>query len=190
MTLEPIRVRINQTTLELLEGDITQQDTDAIVNATNSQLVVGGGVDRAIHKAAGPELHEATKTLGSIVTGDAKITKGYHLKARHVIHAVGPIYVLDPVSAPDFLTSAYRRSLEVAVDHGLKSVAFPAISTGIYGYPLGEAALIALQTVYEFFTTSKSLETVRFVLFNDEIFNAFAAALAELMKQHTDIQKV
>lgn len=183
----PIRVKINQTTLELHQGDITQQDIDAIVNAANSQLIVGGGVDRAIHRAAGPELLAETSTLGGCEVGCAKITKGYNLQARHVIHTVGPVYTIDPISAPDLLADAYRNSLKVAAENGLKSVAFPAISTGIYDYPLDEAAPVSLQAVYDFAVAQDQIQLVRFVLFTDGVVEAFAHALHQLVEQHTDI---
>jgi O-acetyl-ADP-ribose deacetylase (regulator of RNase III) len=185
----PIRAHIKNTVLELMQGDITQEDTDALVNAANSSLVVGGGVDRAINKAAGPQLAEETSKLGGCEVGNAKITKGYNLKARHVIHAVGPVYIIDPISAPDWLASAYRRSLEVLTENGLKSVAFPAISTGIYGYPLNEAAPIALKAVYDFVTTAKhDVELIRFVLFTGDALEAFVKALNELAAKHEDIR--
>ncbi len=183
----PIRVQIHQTTLELQQGDITQQDIDAIVNAANSQLIVGGGVDRAIHRAAGPELLAETSTLGGCEVGHAKITKGYNLKARHVIHTVGPVYTIDPISAPDLLTDAYRNSLKVAAENGLKSIAFPAISTGIYDYPLDEAAPVSLQAVYDFAITQDQIQLIRFVLFTDNVVEAFAEALHQLAEQHEDI---
>jgi len=172
-----IRVRLNATDLELLEGDITRQDTDAIVNAANSSLLGGGGVDGAIHRAAGPQLLAETRTLNGCQTGDAKITRGYNLKARYIIHAVGPIYVPDDPQAPLLLASAYRRSLEIGQEHGLRSIAFPAISTGAYGYPLEEAAVIALTTVSHFIAENIQFEQVRFVLFNQPILQVFSDAL-------------
>lgn len=172
-----MEVKIGKSTLELVQGDITQQETDAIVNAANPTLLGGGGVDGAIHRAAGPELLEQCRTLGGCKTGDAKITKGYRLKARYVIHTVGPVYRRDGERAPELLASAYRRSLEVAREHGLKSIAFPSISTGAYGYPLAEAAPIALRTVIEFLKENQEIKLVRFVLFDQKTLQAYEEAL-------------
>lgn len=186
----PTRIRINRAALELVQGDITQQTTDAIVNAANSSLLGGGGVDGAIHRAAGPALLAHTRTLGGCQTGDARITPGYNLKARYVIHAVGPVYRPGDDSVPRLLASAYRRSLELAAEHQLESVAFPAISTGIYGYPVEEAAPIALQTAYDFLRQDTPLKLVRFVLFNPPTLAAFTYALAALAGRHSDIQSL
>jgi O-acetyl-ADP-ribose deacetylase (regulator of RNase III) len=139
---------IQHTHLELMQADLTTLDVDAIVNAANESLLGGGGVDGAIHRAAGPELLAECRTLGGCPTGEAKITKGYRLKARHVIHTVGPIYSGSPRDA-EFLASAVRSSLRLADEHLLKSVAFPAISAGAYGYPMGEAARVILSTLVE-----------------------------------------
>ncbi len=175
-----MRVRIDGSTLELVQGDITQQDTEAIVNAANPSLLGGGGVDGAIHRAAGPELLEECRKLGGCETGDAKITKGYRLKAKYVIHAVGPIYRKEGNRAPGLLASAYRRSLEVALENGIRSVAFPSISTGAYGYPLEEAAPIALKTVIEFLKAHPEIELVRFVLYDPRTYAAYEKALRGL----------
>lgn len=166
--------------MELVQGDITQQDTDAIVNAANPTLLGGGGVDGAIHRAAGPELLEECKKLGGCATGDAKITKGYRLKAKYVIHAVGPVYKREGPRAPDLLRSAYRRSLELASEHGIRSIAFPSISTGAYGYPVDEAAPIALKTVVDYLKEHPEVELVRFVLFTKDVLDAYRRALEDL----------
>jgi O-acetyl-ADP-ribose deacetylase (regulator of RNase III) len=178
-----MEAKIGQARLELLPGDITGQDTDAIVNAANRSLLGGGGVDGAIHRAAGPQLLGECRTLGGCETGDAKITKGYKLKARHVIHTVGPIYHSAGKKAPEQLASCYRRSLEVASENKLKSVAFPSISTGAYGYPLEEAAPIALKTVTDYLKSHPDVQLVRFVLFGNDAYQAYEKALKDLMKK-------
>ena len=175
-----MQISINNAILELVQGDITQQGTDAIVNAANPSLLGGGGVDGAIHRGAGPQLLEECRTLGGCETGDAKITKGYNLKAKHVIHTVGPVYRRAGARAPELLASAYRRSLEVASDNGLKSVTFPSISTGAYGYPLDEAAPIVLKTVADFLKEHPEIELVRFVLFDSKTLAAYEEALNKL----------
>jgi O-acetyl-ADP-ribose deacetylase (regulator of RNase III) len=178
-----MQVTINQSRLELVEGDITKQDTEAIVNAANPSLLGGGGVDGAIHRAAGPQLLEECRTLGGCQTGDAKITKGYRLKAKHVIHTVGPVYYRDGKRAPELLASAYRRSLEVASENNVRSVSFPSISTGAYGYPMEEAAPIALQTAINYLESHTDIELVRFVLFGKRAYQVYERALKEIMAQ-------
>jgi len=176
-----MEAKIGKAVLELLQGDITEQDTDAIVNAANRSLLGGGGVDGAIHRAAGPQLLAECRTLGGCETGDAKITKGYKLKARHVIHTVGPIYHSAGEKAPEQLASCYRRSLELASENKLRSVAFPSISTGAYGYPLEEAAPIALRTVIDYLKGHAEIQLVRFVLFGNDAYRAYEKALKELL---------
>lgn len=179
---KPLSTRIHHTLIELVEGDITREMTDAIVNAANSSLLGGGGVDGAIHRAAGPRLLEETRTLGGCETGSAKISGGYNLPARHIIHAVGPIYRSDDSQVAALLASAYRRSLEIAVENSLESIAFPAISTGIYGYPLEEAAPIALRTIIDFVAGQEQIKRVRVVLFSAPALDAFAHALDAMLK--------
>jgi O-acetyl-ADP-ribose deacetylase len=157
---------VGNSRVELTQGDITQQDTDVIVNAANSSLLGGGGVDGAIHRAGGPAILAECKRLGGCPTGEAKITTGGRLRARHVIHTVGPIYRGGQSNEPQLLASTYRRSLEVASDNKLHSVSFPSISTGAYGYPIEEAAQIALTTVRDTLQTHPEIELVRFVLFS------------------------
>jgi O-acetyl-ADP-ribose deacetylase (regulator of RNase III) len=176
-----MQVTINKSQLELVEGDITEQDTEAIVNAANPSLLGGGGVDGAIHRAAGPQLLEECRTLGGCQTGDAKITKGYRLKAKHVIHTVGPVYHREgPERAAELLASAYRRSLEVASENGARSVSFPSISTGAYGYPMDEAAPIALQTAINHLESHTDVELVRFVLFGQRAYQVYKRALEKI----------
>jgi O-acetyl-ADP-ribose deacetylase (regulator of RNase III) len=150
--------------VEAVKGDITAEAVDAIVNAANTSLLGGGGVDGAIHRAAGPELVEACRPLGGCKTGDAKATPGFRLPARWVIHTVGPVWRGGHAGEAELLASCYRRSLEVADELGARSVAFPAISTGIYGYPAEEAATIAVDTIR---STPTSVEVVRLVAFDD-----------------------
>ena len=176
-----MKTKIDQSVLEIVEGDITAQDTDAIVNAANRSLLGGGGVDGAIHRVAGPQLLAETRTLGGCETGDAKITKGYNLQARHVIHTVGPVYHAAGKKAPELLRSCYRPSLETASAHKLRSVAFPSISTGAYGYPLEEAAPIALQTVVDYLRNHAEIKKVRFVLFGAEAYRAYEKALGKIL---------
>ena len=175
----PTFLQVKQARLELIQGDIIHQDTDAIVNAANTSLLGGGGVDGAIHRAAGPELLAECRTLGGCPTGDAKITHGYRLKAHHIIHTVGPVYRGSPRDA-ELLASCYQRSLHLAALNHLRSVAFPSISTGAYGYPVDEAAPIALGVGVEFLNTPTSIELVRFVLFDRLTFQAFEQALERL----------
>ncbi len=167
--------------LELVIGDITLQDTEAIVNAANSSLLGGGGVDGAIHKAAGPDLIDHCATFGGCPTGSACITLGYNLKAKYIIHAVGPIYCGGKNGEAENLASAYRTSMGLAEKEGITSLAFPAISTGVYGYPLQEAAHIALKTIFDYLDEETNISLVRFVLFNQKTYSVFDQALIDVM---------
>jgi len=161
-----------------IRADITTLAVDAIVNAANSSLLGGGGVDGAIHRAAGPELVQECRALGGCQTGDAKITRGHRLKARHVIHAVGPVWRDGRHGEPELLASCYRRSLELAVEHGLASIAFPCISTGIYGYPIELAAPVALTAVREFLAHDRSLDEVTLCCYSPSDLAVYERVLA------------
>jgi O-acetyl-ADP-ribose deacetylase (regulator of RNase III) len=180
-----MRVDLKSAALELVQGDITDQDTEAIVNAANSSLLGGGGVDGAIHRAGGPAILAECRLLGGCAPGDAKITTGGRLKAKYVIHAVGPVYWQQGAErAAELLASAYRRSLEVAAEHGVASLAFPAISTGAYGYPMDEAAQVALQTVVDYLRAQENegIRLVRFVLYGTQAYQVFQRVLSQLTK--------
>ncbi len=170
-----MQFKVNQSTVELTQGDIVDQDVGAIVNAANSSLLGGGGVDGAIHRAAGPELLAECRRLGGCLTGEARITRGYRLRAKHVIHAVGPIYSGRHGDA-DLLASAYRSSLQLALQHNLTTIAFPSISTGAYGYPLDQAAPTALRTVKQFLERHPQIALVRFVLWDGTSLAAYERA--------------
>jgi O-acetyl-ADP-ribose deacetylase (regulator of RNase III) len=183
----PMReLTISNSRIELLHGDITHQDTDAIVNAANSGLRGGGGVDGAIHRAGGPAILAACRQLGGCPTGDAKITSGGRLKATHVIHAVGPIYRDGNHGEAELLARAYRRSLEVADEHRVASLAFPSISTGAYGFPIADAARIALRTVVTNLPPHLTITLVRFVLFSTADLSTYERALAEIAAEIPD----
>lgn len=175
-----MQLHINQARLEIVEGDITQQDTEAIVNAANEQLRVGGGVDGAINRAGGPRIQEEARQIGYCPTGQALLTTGGNLKAKYVIHTVGPIYKNGLSGEPELLASCYRESLKLASARDIKSLAFPSISTGIYGYPLADAARIALGTVKTYLQDHPEIELVRFALFGRQAFEAYAAELKKL----------
>ena len=166
--------------IELIEGDITKLDVDAIVNAANSSLLGGGGVDGAIHYAAGPQLVEECAKLGGCPTGEARLTKGYRLPARHVIHTVGPIWRGGSNGEPEKLANCYRNSMQIAADNGFETIAFPAISTGVYGYPLQEAAQIAINQVIECLNEMPSIKKVIFVLFGRKNFDIYTDILSNL----------
>ncbi|PIE83272.1 MAG: O-acetyl-ADP-ribose deacetylase [Candidatus Contendobacter odensis] len=163
--------------IQLEYGDITQLNVDAIVNAANHSLLGGGGVDGAIHRAAGDGLLEACRRLNGCETGQAKITKGYRLPARYVIHTVGPVWQGGHSGEPELLANCYRNSLQLAVDNAIHTIAFPAISCGVYGYPLGEAAPIAIRTIRNFLATDTRIKSVYLVCFNEDMYQAYEAVL-------------
>jgi O-acetyl-ADP-ribose deacetylase (regulator of RNase III) len=174
---------VNKSTITIMQGDITGQATDAIVNAANSGLMGGGGVDGAIHRAGGPAILEECKQIvarqGRLPTGQAVITTSGNMKSRHVIHTVGPIWRGGNSGEAGLLASAYRESLKLAAENGLSSVSFPSISTGAYGYPLKEASRIAIQTVISFLKENTTVREVVFVLFNSEAFQTYSDALKD-----------
>ena len=181
-------VIVDHTRLSIVQGDITQQNTDAIVNAANSSLMGGGGVDGAIHRAGGPAILEGCKKIvaaqGRLPTGQAVITSAGNMKANHVIHTVGPVWRGGNNREPELLASAYRESLQLAADNQLTSVAFPSISTGAYGYPVEHAARVALKEVIGFLgKDATSINNVTFVLFDSRTFATYSSALDEITKE-------
>lgn len=171
MPLDAQRLKVDQ-------GDITRLAVDAIVNAANSSLLGGGGVDGAIHRAAGPELLAECRRLNGCPTGEARITRGYRLPARYVIHTVGPVWQGGRRGEPELLSACYRNSLRLAVEHGVRMMAFPAISCGVYGYPLAAATEIATRETVAFLETEPSIARVTFVAFSPEVAQAYTHALA------------
>ena len=183
-------VVINQARLSIIQGDITKQSTDAIVNAANSGLMGGGGVDGAIHRAGGPAILEECKQIvvkqGRLPTGKAVITTGGNLKAKHVIHTVGPVWHGGTKNEADSLTSAYQESLKLAAENKLTSISFPSISTGAYGYPVAEAARVVVKAVASLLREQvTSIREVVFVLFDSRTYEAYASALEEVMHQQS-----
>lgn len=182
--MERSEVHIGDAVMTAIMGDITVQDTDAIVNAANSSLMGGGGVDGAIHRAGGPAILEECKQIvarqGRLPTGQAVITGGGKMKTRHVIHTVGPVWHGGQREEPELLAGAYRESLKLAAANNLRSVSFPSISTGVYGYPVDKAAVVAAKTVAEFLREPSSVKEVVFVLFNREAYEAFTEALRNI----------
>lgn len=172
---------VNNSIVSLVEGDITREETDAIVNAANSRLAGGAGVDGAIHRAGGPSIMEECRKIGGCPTGHAVITTGGNLKAKYVIHTVGPVYQGGAKGEAALLKSAHLESLKLASVKNLKSIAFPAISTGVYGYPVDEAAHIALKTAIDYLKEHSDIELIRFVLFGRNTFDIFNRELKKLI---------
>lgn len=165
--------------IKIIKGDITKLKVEAIVNAANKRLLGGGGVDGAIHRAAGPELLEECKKLGGCQTGEAKITKGYNLAAKYVIHTVGPVWQGGKNGEEGKLASCYRNSLKIAVENNIKSIAFPSISTGLYGFPIEKAAPIALREVKNFLEKNKTIREVIFILFSEKDYRIYKTLVKE-----------
>ena len=171
---------MEQEKIEIIQGDITQLEVEAIVNAANQSLLGGGGVDGAIHRVAGPRLLEACRALDGCQTGEAKITAGFNLPARHVIHTVGPVWDGGGRDEANLLASCYRNSMQLAVDHKLRSIAFPSISTGVYGFPIEQASRIALRVLLDFIATQDSAPRVVITCFSEQDLNIYLRAYLEL----------
>lgn len=176
-----IQANVNKTKVQVVKGDITKEEVDAVVNAANNSLLGGGGVDGAIHRAGGAAILAECRNLNGCKTGDAKITTAGDMPAKYVIHTVGPVYGIAGDAAPGLLASCYRRVLEVAAQNGLKSIAFPAISTGVYGYPMESAAKIAIKTIADYATTQDNIALVRFVQFDEDAFNIYKKIFAQVI---------
>jgi O-acetyl-ADP-ribose deacetylase (regulator of RNase III) len=187
---ENLALKIKQSVLSLIQGDITRQATDAIVNAANSGLMGGGGVDGAIHRAGGPAILEECKRIvarqGRLPAGQAVITTAGNMKSKHVIHTVGPIWSGGNHGEPGLLASAYRESLKLAAENKLASISFPSISTGVYGYPVDKAAVIAINEVVSFLSRPASIKEVVFVLFDNHTYETYANALRDVMGKNRD----
>jgi len=179
-----ISITVNKTKLSLTVGDITKQKTDAIVNAANSSLMGGGGVDGAIHRAGGPKILEECMKIrekqGGCDTGEAVITTGGNLPAKYVIHTVGPIWGGGNRKEPELLVNCYKNSLKLAVENGIKTISFPSISTGAYGYPIDQAGEVALKAIIDFLKKDDSLNEVIFVLFSDSIYKSYENVLKSI----------
>jgi len=176
-----MEIKINDSNLVIALGDITNESTDAIVNAANSRLAVGGGVDGAIHRAGGPSIMQECRKIGNCPTGKAVITTAGNLKAKYVIHTVGPVYRGGDKGEAELLKSAHLESLKLASANKVKSVAFPAISTGVYGYPVSEAAHIALKTTMDYLKEHPDIKLVRFILFDNKTYEIFARELEKML---------
>ena len=174
-----MEVKVGKSRLEFVIGDITRQDTDAVVNAANKRLAPGGGVAGAIHRAAGPSLWEECSRLGGCETGEAKITKAYNLPNKYVVHTVGPVYSGSD-DDPKLLRSCYINSLKVAEKNGVKSISFPALSTGIFGYPVDKAAQVAIKAIKDYLSSDTGIELVRMVLYDKSSYDAHIRALKAL----------
>ena len=190
MEKQTTELTVNQARLSIIQGDITRQTTDAIVNAANSSLMGGGGVDGAIHRAGGPAILEECKQIvsrqGRLPTGRAVITTGGNLQARFVIHTVGPVWHGGSQGEPELLASAYQESLKAAAENNLSSASFPSISTGAYGYPIAEASMVAIKTAVSFLKgQATSIKEVVFVLFDSATFQSYASALGEVAGEGT-----